>query len=62
MKGLSEAQFKLEPVDPGTKITWLFDTILTNPVEKYFGLMMDDWVGQSYDKGLKRLKALVEKP
>ena len=60
MKGLSEAQFKLESVDGGTKITWLFDTFLANPVEKYFGLNMDDWVGQSYDKGLGRLKKLVE--
>jgi effector-binding domain-containing protein len=29
-------------------------------VDRYFGLMMDSMIGKDYDKGLARLKALVE--
>lgn len=56
----AEAQFRLSPEGSATKVIWAFDTYLENPVEKYFGLMMDDWVGQAYEKGLSQLKALVE--
>jgi len=45
----------------GTKVTWSFATDLgSNPLKRYFGLKMDDWIGAEYDKGLANLKKLVE--
>ena len=58
--GPAEAQFILSPAGSATQITWAFDTNLNNPIEKYFGLMMDKWVGQAYEKGLGQLKTLIE--
>ncbi|NVJ67388.1 MAG: SRPBCC family protein [Gammaproteobacteria bacterium] len=54
------ANYKLEPVDGGTKVTWGFDTPLEGPIAKYLGLMMDSFIGDMYDKGLSNLKAKVE--
>ena len=54
------ANYKLESVDGGTKVTWGFDTPLEGPVAKYMGLMMDSFIGDMYDKGLSNLKAKVE--
>ncbi len=54
------ANYKLEPVMAGTKITWNFDTSLNGPIEKYLGLMMDSIIGGMYEKGLDNLKTKVE--
>lgn len=54
--------FNITPVSNGSKVTWGFDTEFgTNLIWRYFGLMMDRWVGGEYDKGLQNLKTLVEK-
>lgn len=56
----SYATFELEPVDGGTRVTWSFDANMDNMVGRYMGLMMDDWVGGDYERGLARLKELAE--
>lgn len=60
-QGTAVAYYKLTPQDGGTKIVWGFDTELgNNPIARYFGLMLDDWVGSDYEQGLANLKVLAE--
>jgi effector-binding domain-containing protein/uncharacterized protein YndB with AHSA1/START domain len=59
--GPSFATFTLDPVEGGTRIVWALDTeVGMNPVGRYFGLVMDSLVGKDYERGLVKLKALVE--
>lgn len=59
--GDGNAGFALTPEGDGTKVVWDFRTDLgSNPVARYFGLMFDRWIGADYEKGLAKLKALVE--
>jgi effector-binding domain-containing protein len=59
--GPSFATFTLDAVEGGTRIVWALDTeVGMNPVGRYMGLMMDGWVGKDYERGLEKLKALVE--
>jgi len=45
----------------GSVVTWALDSRLgSNPVHRYFGLMMEKYVGQDYEKGLAKLKTLAE--
>jgi len=58
---LAEASFKFEPADTGTRITWGFDgDVGNNPIARYVGLMFDKWIGADYEKGLARLKEVME--
>ena len=55
---------KLEftPTGSGTKISWSNEGDLgINPINRYFGLMMESWVGKDFEAGLANLKALAEK-
>ena len=54
------ASFIIEPADGGTRLTWTFDSKLDNMVGRYMGLMMDEWVGGDYERGLASLKELAE--
>ena len=57
----AEATFRFEPADGGTRVTWGFDCDLgANPIAHYFGLMFDKWIGSDYEKGLARLKEVME--
>ena len=56
----SHAPFELAPTDGGTRVTWSFDANIDNMVGRYMGLMMDQWVGADYERGLGRLKELAE--
>jgi hypothetical protein len=59
--GTAIARFIFVPTSEGTKLTWTMDSdVGMNPVAKYFGLMMDNMVGKSYEKGLANLKGLTE--
>jgi uncharacterized protein YndB with AHSA1/START domain len=59
--GTADAGFDLAPAGAGTQVTWTFDTELgMNPIKRYFGLMMDHFLGSDYEAGLSALKALVE--
>ena len=54
------ATFRLIESAGKTTLTWAFDAQLNNIVSRYFGLMLDQWVGAAYETGLSDLKMLVE--
>ena len=58
----ARAVFVLEPqADGKTKVTWEFHGDMgNNPVGRWMGLMMDDFLGPDYEKGLNKLKSVVE--
>ncbi len=59
--GTAEGFYKLTRVETGTQVTWGFTSDMGNsPIGRYMGLMMDKWVGGDFDKGLARLRTLVE--
>lgn len=60
--GKANATFKLAPEGNGTKISWSFDSDLgMNPIARFFGLMMEKFIGPDYEKGLANLKEMCEK-
>ena len=53
--------YTLTPEGEGTRIAWGYDTTFHgNLMGRYFGLMLDTMIGADYDKGLAKLKLLVE--
>lgn len=60
-QGGATAVFNLAPEENATRITWGFDMDAGfNPLNRWFGLMMDNWIGADYEKGLTNLKEIVE--
>ena len=61
-QGIAKAGFQLLPDANGTRVVWSVDMDMgNNPVGRYMGLAMDGMIGKDYDKGLARMKALLEK-
>ena len=59
--GTALATFDLVATGADTRITWGFDQENGyNILGRYFGLMMDKFIGADYDQGLANLKALAE--
>jgi len=59
--GLGTAWQEVRPVDGVSEITWgLVADMGLNPIGRWMGLMMDGLVGADYERGLERLKAVVE--
>jgi hypothetical protein len=59
--GAAKAWLTLVPEGAGTKVTWGLNTDMgNNPIGRWMGLMMDRWVGADYERGLGKLKTLVE--
>ncbi|MEM1272329.1 MAG: SRPBCC family protein [Pseudomonadota bacterium] len=60
--GTAEAWFDLVPKGDGaTRVTWGLNADMgNNPMGRWFGMMMDKWVGADYETGLSNLKARVE--
>jgi uncharacterized protein YndB with AHSA1/START domain len=55
------AAFTLTAEGAGTRVVWSFDTEHgMNPVSRWFGLMLDRWVGGDFARGLAKLKAVME--
>ncbi len=54
--------YRLEALETGTKITWGFDAEFgNNLIGRWFGaLMFDSMIGSDYQKGLDKLKTLLE--
>jgi effector-binding domain-containing protein len=53
--------YELRPRDGGTEVRWAFIADYGDSlVGRYFGLLSDSMVGGDYERGLARLKALVE--
>jgi hypothetical protein len=58
---LAEATFTFAPADAATRVTWGFDGDLgNNPVMRFVGLMFDKWIGSDYERGLARMKEVME--
>lgn len=56
-----EAEFKLVPQDSATHLTWRFHADFgANPLQRYFGLIIDKMLGEQYDTGLAKLRQQVE--
>lgn len=56
------ASYRLVAEGGGTRVTWSMDSAHGyNPVNRWFGvLLLDSVVGQDYEKGLAKLKAVLE--
>src|SRR5947207_9180769 len=51
----------LEPSGESVKVTWSNEGELgANPINRYFGLMMDRMMGRDFEEGLNNLKRKVE--
>ena len=66
-QGVAESYFQLDEADSGVRVTWGFDTDLTEGqgflggyLAKYFGLLFDKWIGTDYEQGLAGLKRFAE--
>ncbi len=60
-QGTAQAFFDLTPEGDAVNVTWGFDTSFgMNLVGRYFGLMMDGFLGPQYEEGLAGLKSLAE--
>jgi hypothetical protein len=59
--GNATVSFRFKPVDLGVQTTWAYDIDLgMNPIMRYRGLYMDSAIGEDFQMGLMRLKALLE--
>ena len=59
----SRGSIALEPAGNATRVTWAnFGDLGSNPLVRYFGLVMDRMVGPDFEAGLAGLKALAEAP
>ncbi len=55
------ATYTLAAEGEGTRLVWSYDTVFHgNILGRYFGLMLDGMIGPDYERGLARLKTLVE--
>ena len=51
----------LTPEGDGTKIVWGIDANMgSNPMNRWFGLILDKLMGPDYEKGLAQMKPLIE--
>jgi uncharacterized protein YndB with AHSA1/START domain len=58
----SDGALLLQPVGPGTRVTWrMTGDVGNHPVRRYFAALMDRMVGPDFENGLANLKALAEK-
>lgn len=59
--GRSIAYFNLHNNGEASELTWGFETQYgVNLVARYMGLFMENWLGNEYQKGLLKLKNIVE--
>jgi uncharacterized protein YndB with AHSA1/START domain len=59
--GKSQAYWDLKPEGAGTSATWSFKMKLDGMMDRWFGLLMERFIGPDYEKGLAKVKALAEK-
>ena len=59
--GTASARFDLAPDAGGTKVTWSMSSELgNNPIARWFGPMIKSDVGETYEKGLAKLRVVAE--
>ncbi len=57
----SVGEFIINDKDGGTEVVWTMSINFGfNPINKFFGLFLEDQVGPDYEIGLRRLKAFTE--
>ncbi|MEM6640505.1 MAG: SRPBCC family protein [Pseudomonadota bacterium] len=57
----ARTEFRLAETGDATRVVWTFETNLgANPLMRYFGLVIDKFVGRDYEKGLSQLKVYIE--
>lgn len=60
-KYTSIAALNFEPTGDSTKVTWVWDgKVSRDPIDRYFSLLMNKWLGKDFEEGLKNLKAKAE--
>jgi len=61
-QGPAKAALTLTTTEQGTKVLWSLDIDLgNNPIARYVGLSLDTKVGADYERGLAKLKSVVER-
>ncbi len=59
--GTASARFDLVPDAGGTKVTWsMISDLGNNPIARWFGPMIKSDVGDTYAKGLAKLRVVAE--
>jgi len=59
--GKATATYTLQAEGGGTQVTWGFDEDFgNNLLARYFGLLLERFIGEDYEQGLANLKAVVE--
>nr|WKN39325.1 SRPBCC family protein [Tunicatimonas sp. TK19036] len=56
----SDDIWTFEPINTGTKVTWINEGKLSYPVDRLFGLFMDGMLGRDFERGLENLKHITE--
>jgi uncharacterized protein YndB with AHSA1/START domain len=59
-KDKAESSFLLAPTATGTKVTFTFDGAMAYPQGRWFGLLLEKFLGQAYEQGLASIKQHVE--
>jgi len=60
-QGSAISTITIAPEGTGSRITWAFDASYAGDFfGRYFGLLLDRFVGRDYERGLVKLKALAE--
>ncbi len=66
-QGLATTHFYLQTTGTGSRVTWAFDSDVTEDLgfiqgflARYFGLFFDRWIGGDYEQGLLNLKKFAE--
>ena len=58
--GVAQAFWTFEETGEGVKVTWAFRSVPKGFGDQIFGLMIDSVLGESYEKGLAKLKEVSE--
>jgi uncharacterized protein YndB with AHSA1/START domain len=59
--GKAASTLSIKPDASGSIVIWGFRSENDGVLERWTSLMFDKWIGADYEKGLAKLKALVEK-
>jgi carbon monoxide dehydrogenase subunit G len=60
-KYISKGEIRIEPAGESVKVTWSnFGDLGGNPINRWFGLMMDRMMGPDFQAGLDNLKKKLE--